>query len=869
MSQPSTDRIRVLHVDDEPDLTEVVAEFLEREDERFTVETANGVQQGLDRLAADPGFDCVVSDYDMPGSDGIEFLETVREQHPELPFLLYTGKGSEEVASDAISAGVTDYLQKGGGSHQYTVLVNRITNAVERYRSQQALARRNEELQRYERMVDSMNESACIYDAEGRFELVNDRLADWYNTTPAALEGQQSALIPQIQAEADGDPYQELLAGDREEITGVTESEFPGHGAAVLEYRLTPLVVDGSIEGAVGVARDITDRHERDRQLRVTTRRLELALEATDTGVWEWNLDTDEVWWNQALERAMGMKPGEFAGSFEAFTDRVHPEDLPAVRAELNAAIEGDSTYETEFRMTTDDGDVRWVVVRGRLLENGDDRRMVGVHHDVTERKALAAKLATTTDQYRALVENFPGGVYLYDDSLECLLAGGTGLAAVGLSPEEVEGGRPRDRYPTRIADEIESRLRDAFEGIESEFEQSYQGNHYRIRTLPVTGADGSVDRVMAVARDITERRARERKLTALHDVADELATSGSVDAVCERTITASREILEFDLSVFNIEDDGVLSVRAVSEEVPPEGMTDMPIEEGLAGRAYRTGTSLLVDDIRTSEDAKPQAAYRSAISVPVGEYGVFQAVAKTTGAFDEADLELAELLASHARSALERLDRERQLQRQNERLEEFASVVSHDLRNPLALAVGHLELAREECDSTHLDVVADAHDRMDTLTEDLLRMAREGEHVQETEPVALGAFAETCWQGLATADATLRSRTDRTIEAKPSRLKQLFENLFANAVEHGGDDVTVWVGPLDGGFYVADDGPGVPADEREAVFDAGYSTSPDGSGFGLSIVRQAAAAHGWEIRVTEGAEGGARFEITGIEVVE
>jgi len=126
--------IRVLHVDDEPDVSELTAEFIERDDERFRVDTATSASDGINRLARNE-YDCIVSDFDMPGQDGIEFLRTVREDHPDLPFILYTGKGSEEVASEAISAGVTDYLQKGIGKSQYEVLSNRITNAVQQVRA--------------------------------------------------------------------------------------------------------------------------------------------------------------------------------------------------------------------------------------------------------------------------------------------------------------------------------------------------------------------------------------------------------------------------------------------------------------------------------------------------------------------------------------------------------------------------------------------------------------------------------------------------------------------------------------------------------------------------------------------------------------
>jgi signal transduction histidine kinase len=99
------------------------------------------------------------------------------------------------------------------------------------------------------------------------------------------------------------------------------------------------------------------------------------------------------------------------------------------------------------------------------------------------------------------------------------------------------------------------------------------------------------------------------------------------------------------------------------------------------------------------------------------------------------------------------------------------------------------------------------------------------------------------------------------TVDARPSQLTGLFENLFRNAVEHAGPDVTVRVGPMDAGFYVADDGPGIPEGERESVFDVGETSQADGTGMGLAIVEQIAGAHGWTVSLAESADGGARFE--------
>ena len=202
------------------------------------------------------------------------------------------------------------------------------------------------------------------------------------------------------------------------------------------------------------------------------------------------------------------------------------------------------------------------------------------------------------------------------------------------------------------------------------------------------------------------------------------------------------------------------------------------------------------------------------------------------------------------------------ELERQNERLETFASMVSHDLQNPLAVAMGNLDLARKEHDSRDLEAVDQALDRMDELIEDVLQLARQGRPVDESEPVGIGEIAERSWEMIEAGDATLIVAEAPTLDADPDRLRQLFENLCRNAVEHGSPTVTVTVGGTDGGFYVADDGPGIPEEIREDVFGSGFTTNEEGTGFGLAIVEEIVDAHGWTIRATEGSEGGARFEI-------
>lgn len=204
---------------------------------------------------------------------------------------------------------------------------------------------------------------------------------------------------------------------------------------------------------------------------------------------------------------------------------------------------------------------------------------------------------------------------------------------------------------------------------------------------------------------------------------------------------------------------------------------------------------------------------------------------------------------------------RERDLERQNELLDGFASVISHDLRNPMGVARGRLELAEADHHSEHHDAALWALDRMDTLIEDVLTLARQGRVIDDPEPVELASTAEQAWRTVDGADATIDVELSGTVAGDPDRLTRLFENLFRNAIDHAGSDVHVTVGTTERGFFVADDGPGIPDGECERIFEHGYSTSESGTGLGLMIVRRIADAHGWTVSATDVADG-ARFEI-------
>jgi len=227
------------------------------------------------------------------------------------------------------------------------------------------------------------------------------------------------------------------------------------------------------------------------------------------------------------------------------------------------------------------------------------------------------------------------------------------------------------------------------------------------------------------------------------------------------------------------------------------------------------------------------------------------------------------------------------ELVNQNERLEQLVSVISHDLKAPLTTADTALSLAEETGEEEFFERASRAHERADAIIEEVLTLTKENEQLLTTDAVTIESVAKEAWKTSTRGNASLSISNSSVIEADPSRLQRLFENLFANAIEHGSTsvrseeadetepseiDVQISIGTIDSGdtgFYVADDGPGIPADERDIVLEPGFTTVGDGTGFGLAIVHRIANAHGWKVQITESETRGARFEFTNVSIAD
>jgi len=654
--------------------------------------------------------------------------------------------------------------------------------------------------------------------------------------------------------------------------------------------RIRVLDVEGDSEAADATAAGLERADERLTAVTATTASEaldRLATEAFDCVVSGWDLPE-----GNGVELLRTVRESRDALPFILFAGQWREE----------AASDAMSAGATDY-LHRQGGNVQYALLAKRIV-------------DAVER----VRLEHTSRQFDAVFDNPVSFMGILDLDGTVRRINETARSFGGVTAAELEGEPfPETPWWDHSAD-LQADLRGWIERAAGGEFVRYEADHYgpdgsRVTidgTLyPVTDADGEPTAIVAAGRDVSGRTERERVLRRIYDVIAD--TDRSFDEQVGALLDIGRDALGTSYGTLSeVRGDEYVYevVRAPDDSVRP-GET-IPLSATNCERSVATEETLVLSNIaEEAPELTDRAGYveqgiscylGAPVSVDGETYGTFcfyDEEPRREG-FSEWDVTLVDLMSQWVGYELTRQRARERLERQNDRLEEFASVISHDLRNPLNVAEGRLELAREECDSDHLDDVARSLDRMESLVEDLLTLAREGEAATDPGPVELGELVRASWQTVDTADATLSVETDRTIRADRSRLQQLLENLVGNAVEHGstsdrppddsvhrtssdaahqnpsdsedaaehgGEGVAVTVGELDGGFYVADDGPGIPPDEREAVFEFGYSTGRNGTGFGLAIVEDIAEAHGWSVRATEGDDGGARFEITGVDV--
>jgi PAS domain S-box-containing protein len=669
----------------------------------------------------------------------------------------------------------------------------------------------------------------------------------------------------------------------------------------------------------VSILRDITESRAAGAALAQSEMRLNFALKAGDMGTWEWNAETNQVYWSESIEAIYGLPPGGFGGTYAAFLALVHPDDRERVASKAIEAASAGSDYEIEFRIVRPDDQVRWIAGRGRSLldASGVRRGIIGISWDATdqktaerERERLAAQLREASALLDTLFEQAPVGFGFWDRDLRFArvnraLAEMNGLPApehIGKSITEILTG-----IEPGILEMFGRVLNDGGPVLHREATFPETGRYWTVSCYPIR-LGGEVAGVGAVCEDITESKraeaanrdllkreqaaraeaeAAERRAAFLAAAAAELASSLDTGATLAGVARLAVPRIAAWCAVDIIDSGGELRRIAVEQAHDSAAQPALDLD-----RVLRTGVAEMAELGPPSYIIAPmmrQGTVLGAISLAGAESGV---------RYGPADLRLAEELANRAAIAVEnarlyaaaeqrRAEAEQaldQLRRANAELEQFAFVASHDLQEPLRTIAGFTDLLSRNYKG-RLDASADEFithitagaGRMRALITDLLNYSRVvRDDVQPRAPVDMNAVMlaslDNLSASMAESGAEVSSDALPVLPADRTDMEQLTQNLLSNAIKYRRVGVpprirvSVQREETHWRFSIADNGQGFEpryADRIFGVFKRLHGSEVPGTGIGLAVCKRIVERHGGRIWAEAEPGSGAVFHFT------
>jgi PAS domain S-box-containing protein len=494
LNMAKAEAIRVLHVDDDPSFLKVAKQCLEMQG-AFEVDTVSSVNEALEKLEK-TDYDAVVSDYQMPGKDSLEFLKELREKGNTVPFIVFTGKGREEIAMKALNLGADGYFNKSGDPETvYGELAHGMRQVVGRRRAEQSLLKSED---KYRRLVETLHEGIWVIDKDSRTTFVNPRMAEMLGYDTEEMKGRH---LFSFMDERGVEIAERLLERRQQGIKEQHDFEFLRKDGTRIYATLetSPITDDnGNYSGALASVMDITERKRAEEALRESEERLRSIFENSSDQIFMLDRDCRFLSINKTAADLSGMSPKEMIGMP---ISELFPE---TIAAKFSRNIK--NVFDTGKSLFIDEK----MVIKGRELynstslnpvrdDNGRVTAVTGIVRDITERKRMEEEIKALA---RFPSEN-PNPVLRISQDCRILFANNAGKALLKKLDCEVGGSVPTFLKSLTVETMKSKSHRDE--------ESEIGGRIYGFYAMPIV--DKGYVNVYGI--DITERKKAEETLLA------------------------------------------------------------------------------------------------------------------------------------------------------------------------------------------------------------------------------------------------------------------------------------------------------------------------------------------------------------------
>ena len=831
--------LKVMLVDDEPSLLEIGSVFLEAEGS-FDIHAFDSAKRALDQLELED-FDAVVSDYQMLGMDGIEFLKTVRGSGNNIPFILFTGRGREEVVIEALNYGADFYLMKGGEPKvQFAELYNLIGQAVSRRQAEEAV---HHNAKRFRSLIENMSDMIMVIDVDGIIHYLSPSIERFLSYEPEEPFGTNFLkFIHPDDMEEIFDGFLEVANGSVDMVQMEARTQHRDGSWRVLEIISSKLPNDrGRVEFVVN-ARDITERKRAEEALEESEEVYRTVFENTGTVTAILEEDTIIAMVNTEFEELSGYSKEEIEGRMK-WTEFVAEEDLERMKGyHILRRVDADRPpHSYEFRFICKNGSTRNVVVTVGMIP-GTGKSIASVQ-DMTEYRQVE-ELLQKSENEKATILNALLELLIYQDKEHRIMwANRAAGESVGMSVDQLVGQHCYEIWARRsepCGDCPVSKALETGESQEGEISHS-DGRVWFISGNPIKNGNGEVIGVVEVSTDITEKKRMEEVVKRRSEeramLLDNIETMIWYATDPETYGTVNRARAEF-LGI-EIEDLQGRKLRDILREDEVE-MCTAGNREAFEGKKIQEEewVSTARGDLRCVLVTK----------IPkMDENGNVEYVICT------------------GQDITDRKQSEEALRVANKKLNLLGGITGHDILNQLTVMNGYGSLLENSLDDERLLNYLKNIGKASRKIEEMLEFRREYERIVTEEPewVNVAEFVNRAAADMPWGGVSLSIDLDSLEIFADSLIGKVFYNLLQNGLEHGGDlteirvfDETAKHGTI---LVFEDDGMGIPENEKEKIFEYGFGKH---LGYGLNHIREILGIYRMSIREVGEPGKGARFEI-------